>query len=171
MAPLALPYCQGMPYWHHQLVLSCCPHQPESHQLSLQNLLQWRTDGHRLRPIDRTPGTPGSDKNSLDKDLAYHTPLPGRGWWSSSRQRCWSRPCKPSRSVLDSDEGWWSSCLASPCSPIEFLQAEKLSTLSDIFLTDVWNLHGVADVLDVAGGILVSVSDMIGRVIYLIWLW
>ena len=28
--------------------------------------------------------------------------------------------------------------------------------MSDIFLTDVWNLHGVADVLDVAGGILVN---------------
>ena len=39
MAPLALPHCLGLPYWHHQLVLSCYPHQPESHQLSLQNSL------------------------------------------------------------------------------------------------------------------------------------
>ena len=27
-----------MPYWHYQLVLSLYIHQPESHQLSLQNL-------------------------------------------------------------------------------------------------------------------------------------
>lgn len=53
----------------------------------------------------------------------------------------------------------------NPCNPSGFLQAEKLSPLSDIFLTDVWNLHGVADVLDVAGGILVNrVSDMINLI-------
>ena len=39
MAPLALPHCLGLPYGHHQLVLSCYPHQPESHQLSLQIVL------------------------------------------------------------------------------------------------------------------------------------
>ena len=46
MAPLALPHCLGLPYGHHQLVLSCYPHQPESHQLSLQ---KWLTDG-QLEP-------------------------------------------------------------------------------------------------------------------------
>ena len=67
MAPLALPHCLGLPYWHHQLVLICYPHQPESHQLSLQNTLvvsELETSG----PIDRTPGTPGSDKNRLSKN-------------------------------------------------------------------------------------------------------
>ena len=39
MAPLALPHCLGMPYWHHQLVLSWYLHQPESHQLSLKKVL------------------------------------------------------------------------------------------------------------------------------------
>ena len=30
---VTLPFCLGLPYWHHQLVLSCNSHQPESHQL------------------------------------------------------------------------------------------------------------------------------------------
>ena len=58
----ALPDCLGLPYWHYQLVLTWYLHQPESHQLSLQQplgLSEWQTTG----PIDRTPGTPGSDKN------------------------------------------------------------------------------------------------------------
>ena len=55
----ALPDCLGLPYWHYQLVLTWYLHQPESHQLSLQNVLEWETTG----PIDRTPGTPGSDKD------------------------------------------------------------------------------------------------------------
>ena len=38
MAPLALPHCFGLPYWHYQLVLSWYLHQPESHQLSLQKV-------------------------------------------------------------------------------------------------------------------------------------
>ena len=46
-------------YWRYQLVLSWYPHQPESHQLSLQKVSQWRTTG----PNYRTPGLPGSDKN------------------------------------------------------------------------------------------------------------
>ena len=63
MALLALPHCVGLPYWHHQLVSSCYHHQPESHQSSLQIVLELE----RSRPIDRTPGTPGSDKKSLDR--------------------------------------------------------------------------------------------------------
>ena len=65
MAPLeslALPHCRGMSYWYYQLVLSLYLHQLDSHQLSLQkvySLTQWE----RSEPIDRTPGTPGSDKN------------------------------------------------------------------------------------------------------------
>ena len=55
----ALPHCRWLPYWHHQLVLSCYFHQPESYQLSLTNVLDLDT----FRLIDRTPGTPGSDKN------------------------------------------------------------------------------------------------------------
>ena len=62
VVPLVLPHCFWLPFWHHQLVLSWYLHQPESHQLSLQKVLeslsQWETSG----PIDRTPGTPGSDK-------------------------------------------------------------------------------------------------------------
>ena len=54
----------GIAHWHHLLVLSCYPHQPESHQLSLQNLLDWVSDWLTSGPIDRTPGTPGSDKNT-----------------------------------------------------------------------------------------------------------
>ena len=64
MAPLALPHCLALPYWHRQLVLSYYPHQPESHQLSLQNSLVV-SDLERSGPIDRTPGTPGSDKKSV----------------------------------------------------------------------------------------------------------
>ena len=64
MAPPALPNCLGLPYWHHQLVLSCYPHQPESHQLSLHNSLVL-SELERSGPIDRTPGIPGSDKKSI----------------------------------------------------------------------------------------------------------
>ena len=32
--------------WHYQLVLSCYPHQPESHQLSLHKVSEGLTDGH-----------------------------------------------------------------------------------------------------------------------------
>ena len=42
-------------------MLSCYPHQPESHQLSLHKVVQWERTG----PIDRTPGTPGSNKNGI----------------------------------------------------------------------------------------------------------
>ena len=56
--PLALPHSLGLPYLHHQLVLSCYHHQPESHQVSQQKVYSLRDIG----PIDRTPGTPGSDK-------------------------------------------------------------------------------------------------------------
>ena len=65
VAPLALPHCQGLPYQHHQLVLSWYPHQPESHQLSLHMVLDGLTDWVTSGPIDRTPGTPGSDKHTL----------------------------------------------------------------------------------------------------------
>ena len=60
---LALPHCLGIPYWYYQLVSSWYPHQPESHQLSLNKvcyIYAWRTSG----PKDRTPGLPGSDKNT-----------------------------------------------------------------------------------------------------------
>ena len=39
---LALPHCLGLPYWHHQLILSWYLHQPESHQLSLNKWLSFR---------------------------------------------------------------------------------------------------------------------------------
>ena len=39
---LTLPHCLGMSYWLYQLVLSLYLHQPESHQLSQQKVL----DGH-----------------------------------------------------------------------------------------------------------------------------
>ena len=41
VAPLVLPHCLWLPYWHHQLVLSCYLHQPTSHQLCLQKVSQW----------------------------------------------------------------------------------------------------------------------------------
>ena len=47
---LAFPHCLVMPYWHYQLVLSL--HQPESGQLSFNNVSQ-----------SRTPGISGSDKD------------------------------------------------------------------------------------------------------------
>ena len=48
------PSGQLVAHWRHQLVLSCYPHQPESHQLSLQNLLYWLRDirTHRSDPRD-----------------------------------------------------------------------------------------------------------------------
>ena len=72
MAPLALvalPHCLGLPYWHYQLVLSLYLHQLESHQLSLHKVAQFVTYYlERTGPIDRTPGTPGSDKNDRPGD-------------------------------------------------------------------------------------------------------
>ena len=35
---LAFLHCLGLPYWHYQLVFSWYPHQPESHQLSLNKV-------------------------------------------------------------------------------------------------------------------------------------
>ena len=65
VGPFALPHCLVLPYWHYQLVLSWYPHLLESHQLSLTNVCLfvclWRTS----RPKDRTPGLPGSDKNTI----------------------------------------------------------------------------------------------------------
>ena len=45
----ALPDCLGLPYWHYQLVLSWYLHQPESHQLSLQNLSDVCSDNRTHR--------------------------------------------------------------------------------------------------------------------------
>ena len=56
MAPLALPHCIGLPYWHFELVLSWYLHQPESQRLGL-------SDGRTSGPKYWTPGLPGSDKN------------------------------------------------------------------------------------------------------------
>ena len=52
-----------MPYWHYQLVLSLYFHQPGSHQLSLHKVLESVSQFETTGPIDRTPGTPGSDKH------------------------------------------------------------------------------------------------------------
>ena len=41
---LSLPHCLGMPYGHYQLVLSRYLHQPESHQVSLQNVSELETE-------------------------------------------------------------------------------------------------------------------------------
>ena len=51
---LALPHCPGLSYWHYQLVLSWYLHQPESHQLSLQKVLDLVLDNrtHRSDPRD-----------------------------------------------------------------------------------------------------------------------
>ena len=49
-----------LPFWHHQLVLRWHHHQPESHQFPKALVCMYV---QRLRPIDRTPGTPGSVKN------------------------------------------------------------------------------------------------------------
>ena len=49
----------GLPYWHYQQVPSWYLHQPKSHQLSLNKFSQLETP----RPMDRTPGIPGSDKH------------------------------------------------------------------------------------------------------------
>ena len=51
-----------MPYWQYQLVLRWYLHQPQSHQVSLQNVV---SELDRYRPMDRTPGIPGFDKNNL----------------------------------------------------------------------------------------------------------
>ena len=64
---LTLPLCLVMPYWHYHLVLGWYLYQSESYQLSFKSLshsLTYRqTDRQTSGPIDRTPGTPGSDKN------------------------------------------------------------------------------------------------------------
>ena len=63
LGPLCLWQCLqiGSTFGHQvtsQLTLSLYLRQPESHQLSLNNLSQLERTG----PIDRTPGTPWSDK-------------------------------------------------------------------------------------------------------------
>ena len=68
VASLALPHCFGLSYWHYQFVLTWYPHQPESHQLSLQKVA-WRTDGHPDPKIG--PGTPGSDKNTRNVEFSW----------------------------------------------------------------------------------------------------
>ena len=68
VAPLASPHCLGLPYWYYQLLLSLY-----LHQWSLQKggFSQWETTG----PIDRTPGTPGFDKNGFNhQKLEYDHP-------------------------------------------------------------------------------------------------
>ena len=65
---LALPHCLGMPHWYYQLVLSSYLHHPESHQFSLHKVTQWVSEFQTTGPIDRTPGTPGSDKNYVGGD-------------------------------------------------------------------------------------------------------
>ena len=64
----ALPHCLGLPFWHYQLVLTWYLHQSESHQLSFKNVSNVLTQLERTGPIDRTPGTPWSNKKvSLQK--------------------------------------------------------------------------------------------------------
>ena len=74
MAPLALVFppgpgdqveslalvanCLGMPYWHYQSSSARVTSVKSAKSLSLTQL-------ERTGPIDRTPGTPGSDKNGL----------------------------------------------------------------------------------------------------------
>ena len=44
LVTIALPHCLGLSYWLYQLVLSWYLHQPESHQLSFNNLSQFVRD-------------------------------------------------------------------------------------------------------------------------------
>ena len=48
--------------WHYQLVLSLYPYQLVSPQLSFKKVARTLTQFERSKPIDWTPGTPGSDK-------------------------------------------------------------------------------------------------------------
>ena len=50
----ALPDCLVLPYWHYHLVLTWYLHQPESHQLSLQQrlIVSERDRIHRSDPRD-----------------------------------------------------------------------------------------------------------------------
>ena len=50
--------CLGMPYWHYQSSSARVTSVKSAKSLSLTQL-------ERTGPIDRTPGTPGSDKNGL----------------------------------------------------------------------------------------------------------
>ena len=75
MAPLAWPNCLGLPYRNHQLVLSCYPHQPGSHKLSLHIVLYEVTSDSG--PIDRTPGEPGSDKKYYKQTAGFLNPRVG----------------------------------------------------------------------------------------------
>ena len=49
LAPLALPYCLGLSYWHNQSVLSWYLHQPELHQLSQEKVLDGVRDTKTTR--------------------------------------------------------------------------------------------------------------------------
>ena len=93
-----LPHFLGMPYWHYQLVLSLYLHQPESHQLSFTKVTQWETTG----PIDRTPGTPGSDKNKTKRQKLNK--IKGVKWskfrWHHSRRFGFFPPKAPKGSFF-----------------------------------------------------------------------
>ena len=84
----ALPHCLGLSYWHYQLVLAWYLHQPETHQLSFTNLSDSLTTG----PIDRTPGTPGSD-NEREIYLKYldADKLKGKSIWNIWTAIKWER--------------------------------------------------------------------------------
>ena len=94
MAPLAFPYCLGLPYWHYKLVLSWYLHQPESHQLSLQKVCDGQTPG----PIDQTPGIPGSDNKCISEKMGSFNSnflfLGTRDFAISNTQTIWAEPKK-----------------------------------------------------------------------------
>ena len=69
---LALPHCLGMPFWHYQLLLSLYLHQLESHKLSFNKVTHSLSLFETSGPIDRTPGTPGSDKKLLTAFSHFH---------------------------------------------------------------------------------------------------
>ena len=92
---LALPHCNGMPYWHYQLVLSLYLHQPESHQFSLQKGLglsesvsENRT--HRSDPMY----TSGMDAPPRPAEKQAAPPRPAK-----------SRPCPAPPNKIDEIRG------------------------------------------------------------------
>ena len=71
VAPQALPHCLGLPDWHHQFLLRCYLHQPESHHLSQHNVSysEWQTSGD---PEDLSLKTLTINDNHSDLAKRWH---------------------------------------------------------------------------------------------------
>ena len=115
-------HCLGMPHWHYQFkywvgILISQSHISQVCKTSLSYLV---SDRQRSGPIDRTPGTPGSDKN-------VSCPAPPR---PEAKKCCPVHPCWIS-TVLHILKGKVVVCLAE----------SKAENESQGFIQSWWEFH------------------------------